>query len=193
MSDLDKINEEVVETPVPDELDTLKARADLIGVTYHPSISVKKLREKIAAHLADEPEVEDEVPVKAVEAETAGQRIRRMKQDALALVRVNVICMDPKKKEWDGEILAVGNSSLGTIKKFVPFNTTDGYHIPKILFDMMDARQFQTFYTEKLKNGNSVRRGKLAKEFMLHVLPPLTQAELDNLAKVQAASGIIEG
>lgn len=35
------------------ELEALKARADLLGVTYHPSIGAEKLREKINAAMAD--------------------------------------------------------------------------------------------------------------------------------------------
>ena len=41
---------------VPDELTTLKARADLMGVTYHPNIGLEKLRAKVNATV--EPEAE---------------------------------------------------------------------------------------------------------------------------------------
>ena len=38
-------NEDVLETQ--DELSALKARADLLGISYHPSIGLEKLREKV--------------------------------------------------------------------------------------------------------------------------------------------------
>jgi hypothetical protein len=41
--------------PIPDELTSLKARADLMGITYHPSIGVDKLREKVQAALENKP------------------------------------------------------------------------------------------------------------------------------------------
>ncbi len=53
--------------PIPDEIVSLKKRADLMGISYHPSIGVEKLREKIAAVLnpsvAKEEEKEKEAPV----------------------------------------------------------------------------------------------------------------------------------
>ena len=42
-------------TPVPSELDSLKARASLMGITHHPSIGVEKLKEKINNALEDTP------------------------------------------------------------------------------------------------------------------------------------------
>ena len=59
-SDLDMAEDEL---QTPDELTTLKARADQMGITYHPSIKVEKLREKIAAKLAGEEEPNKDGPV----------------------------------------------------------------------------------------------------------------------------------
>ena len=39
--------EDVIEAP--DELTALKGRADLLGIKYHPSISLEKLRDKVNA------------------------------------------------------------------------------------------------------------------------------------------------
>ena len=36
----------------PTELEALKKRADQMGLTYHPSIGVDALREKVNAHLS---------------------------------------------------------------------------------------------------------------------------------------------
>lgn len=172
------------------ELDSLKAKADLVGVKYHPSISAEKLREKISKHLAGETEGEAKVEITKADL-TPGQKRKKMRDEALKLVRVNITCMNPAKREWDGEIIAVGNSNLETQKKFVPFNTSDGYHIPQIMYDMLKARQCQVFYNERTKNGITVRKGKLINEFAIEVLPPLTSKELAELAKVQAAAGTI--
>lgn len=189
MTDLEQHSDDSMDAATA-ELDALKAKADLIGVKYHPSISAEKLRDKISKHLAsDEPEVE-------VAAEptrlTPGQKIKKMKDEALALVRVNITCMNPNKREWNGEIIAVGNSNLPTQKKFVPFNTADGFHIPKIMYDMLKARKCQVFYNERTKNGINVRKGKMINEFAIEVLPQLTEKELADLAKLQAAAGTIE-
>ncbi len=183
----------------PDLLTTLKARADLMGIKYHPSIGLEKLQEKLEAHRNGEPQPDEEtIPVTSsteVGKETKDQKRARLKREANELVRVRVQCMNPLKKEWDGEIFTAGNSTIGSLKKFVPFGSKiaeDGWHIPRIILNMMEARQFQTFTNKKTKNGVTVREGKLVKEFAIEILPPLTEAELKDLAHRQALAGTIE-
>jgi hypothetical protein len=207
MSDLDNITEEETALPVVDELASLKAKADLMGVEYHPSIGADKLRAKIAAKLAedtapaqaadapaettpvtslDKPADKAEAPV---EEETAGAKRARARKDALRLVRVNIQCLNPAKKEWEGEIITVGNATVGTVKKFVPFNTPEGYHIPFIMYQMLKARECQIFQSKKLPNGGTHREGFLKREFAIELLEPLSQDELDELARRQALAG----
>lgn len=182
-----------------DELTTLKARADLMGITYHPSIGVEKLREKIAAAIstdgkdqsqapADDPAVTPpaDEPVAAPKVETEGERRKRKKMEALALVRIRLTCMNPNKKDWDGEIITVGNSLVGTVSKYIPFNAEEGWHVPAIMLEMLKNRQCQLFSTVKTKNGISVRQSKLIREFAIEILPQLTEKELRDLAQRQA-------
>lgn len=245
MSDLDKAALELANKDllVPDELTTLKARADQVGLSYHPSIGVESLRTKLAAHLSDTPAADEsngdvpatlaaaaaEVvlnkPVQAhqqaslaprvapaveytpsqyrspkahadalpedVEDETPLERLIRLKAHANALIRVNISVMNPVMKEWEGEIITGGNSLVGSIKKYVHFNTTDGYHIPRVIYNILRDRECQIFYTAKDDRGNKVRRAKSIKEFAIEVLEPLTQEELSDLAASQAARGSI--
>lgn len=173
---------------VVDELEVLKARADKLGIKYHPSISLAKLKEKVTEGLAeDSPEVV--VTVKPGK-ETDVQLKARKRREANALIRIRVSCMNPNKKEWDGEIITTGNTNTGTIKKFVPFNSDEGYHVPHMIYEQLLQRQCQVFVTVKDNRGNKVRKGKLIKEFAIEVLPPLTEKELKELAQRQAmASG----
>lgn len=182
MSDIDTQDDLVI----PDELETLKARATQLGVNFHPSIKVEALREKVAKALGtDKP---DEAKVAPAVATVLSQR-----QEALKLIRVRLTCMNPAKKDWDGEIITVGNSVIGSVKKFVPFTgTEEGYHLPKVIYDMLADRQCQVFTTIKDNNGNNIRRGKLIKEFAIEVLPSLTADELAELARRQAMSGSVE-
>lgn len=168
---------------VVDELEVLKARADKLGIKYHPSISLAKLKEKVSEGLADDtPEVVIVKPGK----ETEVQLKARKRREANALIRIRVSCMNPNKKEWDGEIITTGNTNTGTIKKFVPFNSDEGYHVPHMIYEQLLQRQCQVFVTVKDNRGNKVRKGKLIKEFAVEVLPPLTEKELKELAQRQA-------
>lgn len=176
--------------PQVDELTSLKARADLLGISYHPSIGVEKLREKINAAIS--PKEEEAAPVPAAGEETATQKRARLQREATELVRVRVSCMNPFKKEWEGEIITTGNSAVGTIKKYVPFNTEDGWHIPRMIYNQLVQRECQIFVTTRDSRGNASRKGKMIKEFSIEVLPPLTPEELAELARRQAMAKSID-
>lgn len=248
MSDLEKATAELGEVPVLNdapptvsELDSLKARADQVGLTYHPTIGVEKLRTKLNEFLTGEVSESDEgsaeaavaaalkapaptapvqahaattlvadtepyVPPKYVNPKTIADQIQppmqpgesvqafrlRKRNHALALIRVNLTCMNPAKREWDGEIFTVGNGLIGSISKFVPFNTEDGWHIPRIMYNMLRDRECQIFVTITDERRNKVRKGKMIKEFAISVLDPLTPEELKELADRQAATRAID-
>jgi hypothetical protein len=182
-----------------DELATLKARADMMGLTYHPSIGVAKLREKVTAALeADSKSAaseDSEASVAEPESteETVSQRRARKRREANELIRIRLTCMNPAKKEWEGEIIAVGNSTVGTFKKYIPFNADDGWHVPRIIYEQLIQRQCQIFTSTQDSRGNAIRKGKLIKEFAIEILPPLTPEELEELARKQALSRAIDG
>lgn len=179
---------------VQDELTVLKQRADMMGISYHPSIGLDKLKEKLANALSEEPveAVEDEPEVSDTKTETVGQRNSRLKKEASKLVRIRVTCMNPNKKEWEGEIFTVSNAVVGTFKKMVAFNTEDGYHVPHIIYEQLKERKCQIFQTVKDSRGNKMRKGKLINEFSIEVLPPLTEKELKELARKQAMAQSVD-
>jgi len=184
------------EVLVQDELATLKARADLLGISYHPSIGLEKLRAKVAAAQtgepapAEEPEVVVAKPVVAAPAETPVQKRLRLKQEATRLVRIRVTCMNPAKTEWSGEIFTTGNRAVGSLKKFVPFNVE--WHVPYMIFEMIRDRMCQVFHTVVDSRGNKIRKGKIIREFNVEVLPNLSAAELQELARRQAMANSID-
>lgn len=160
------------------ELEVLKEQADLLGIDYHPSIGAEKLSQKIAQKSASQ-----EKPLSDKE------KVVTARQEAGRLIRVNIACMNPSKREWQGEIFTAGNAQIGTFRKFVQFNTEDGYHVPAIILDIIRNRKFQAFKNQKAKNGITQRVGFMVNEFSIEVLPALTEEELAELAKAQAARG----
>lgn len=175
-----------------DELTVLKARADLLGIAYHPSIGLEKLREKINAATSDEAAPAPVQAVAAADEETANQRRIRLKKQALELVRIRVTCMNPAKAEWEGEIITAGNSAVGSVTKYIPFNADNGWHVPRIIYTQLAERQCQIFITVTDSRGNKSRKGKLIREFAIEVLPNLTPAELHELAQRQAMAKAID-
>jgi hypothetical protein len=181
-----------------DELATLRARADMMGIKYHPSTGVDKLKAKINNALsgikADSP-LGDDPDVKVLnsgaknyisEKEFQEEEFKLRRQNAGKLVRVRVTCMNPSKKDWDGEIISVGSAKMGTFKKFVKFNAEDGWHIPHIIYEYMKERKCSIFHTVTDHTGQKVRKAKQVNEFSIEVLPALTKEELKLLAQQQA-------
>lgn len=190
-------NEDTVnDIAMPSELDVLKQRATLMNIKFSNNISVEKLREKIeAAQVKDEPEVKEsavnplgEKQEAGVKKMTLGQKIRA---EQTRLIRVRIQNLDPKKKDLPGEIITVANEYMGTVRKFVPFGevTDNGYHIPYCIYEFLKERKFINITTRKGKNGLPDIRATEAREFSIEVLPPLTEAELAQLAQAQIAAG----
>lgn len=179
-------NEDTVnDIAMPSELEVLKQRATLMNIKFSNNISVEKLREKIeAAQVKDEPVVEEA----GVKKMTLGQKIRA---EQTRLIRVRIQNLDPKKKDLPGEIITVANEYMGTVRKFVPFGevTDNGYHIPYCIYEFLKERKFINITTRKGKNGLPDIRATEAREFSIEVLPPLTEAELAQLAQAQIAAG----
>lgn len=190
MSEFDN-DENLVGLEVPDELTSLKARADLLGVKFHPSISLDKLRDKVNASVTVAEVAEPEVTAEASE-ETVTQRRLRKRKEANELLRIRVACMNPAKKEWEGELFTAGNSLVGSFTKFVPFDTEDGWHVPRIIYEQIVQRQCQVFNTVRDARGNSSRKGKLIREFSIEVMPQLNEKELTELARRQAMAKSVD-
>jgi len=111
---------------------------------------------------------------------------------ALALVRCRINNLDPKKADLPGEIITVGNSEIGVVRKFIPFGeaTDNGYHIPKIVYDFLKDRKFLNITTQRGKGkGETITvKQQWLPEFSLEVLPSLSKEELEELAQQQRAS-----
>ena len=129
----------------------------------------------------------------ALPNETMGQKRLRLKRHANELIRIRVTCMNPAKKEWEGEIIGAGNNLVGTVTKYIPFGIDEGWHVPRILYNVIRDRMAQIFITTTDKrSGQKVRTGKMIKEFAIEVLEPLTTDELQELAARQAATRAID-
>lgn len=114
-----------------------------------------------------------------------------LRKTALRLVRVRIANVNPAKKDLPGEVLTTGNKYIGTVKRFVPFGelTDDGWHIEQCLLDMMRERKFlQIRHKRDRRTGTNVTETRYVREFSIEELPPLTQEELDRLARTQAAA-----
>lgn len=208
--------------PQMTELDMLKARAKLMGITHSPNIGVDALKAKIQAKVdgvTEEGEKEPEViaqvspeltqtaspPLSQAQATAAPQVVltpaqlldqkrKAMLAENMKLIRCRITNMDPKKKDLPGELFAVGNDVMGVVRKFIPYGevTDNGYHIPYILYKALIKRKFLDIKVTKNSKGQENVVQRWVKEFSIDILPPLTQGEIAKLAASQAAAGGVE-
>lgn len=190
------------------ELDLLKQRARLMGLTFSNNIGLDALKAKVKAKLSGEIEKADkaepteteqtattfEAPAPAEKKPSYMSKRQRMVAEKLKLVRVRITNMNPNKKDLHGEIFTVANRTLGTIKKFVPYGdaTENGYHIPYVIYRHLKTREFLQIKNLKDSKGRKYQETKWVREFAIEVLPQLTQVELARLAASQAAKGGLE-
>lgn len=201
----DTLNEEEgsTEEVQPSEIDTLRSRCDILGIGYKHNTGIKKLKILINAKLepeetnSEDEEIEEEVEIpqvvvkkakkikKVSKTELAKLDFEKRRKEALLLVRIRVTNMNPDKKAWTGEFISGGSARMGTVKRFVPFDNEDGWHVEKILLDIMRDRRFTKRTEKKGKNGVSYVDSKQVPEFGIEILDPLTPKERDALARQQ--------
>lgn len=140
------------------------------------------------------PLAQDETPdfskIKDKNKRTMAIRAHQRKE-ALKLIRVRISNLNPSKKDIPGEILTTGNKYIGTVKRYIPFGeqTDDGWHVEKVLLDMMRERKFlQIRQIRDRRTGVNRTETRYVREFAIEELEPLTQEELERLARTQAAA-----
>lgn len=173
------------------ELDMLKDRARLMGISFSNNIKLETLRERINDKLANDEQAEE-----VAEVVSAKRSLREeLLESQMKLVRVRVANLDPKKKDLPGEVFTIANEYIGTVKKFVPYGeaTDDGYHLPFCIYTDLESRRFQNIRIIRDRRTGSTRTETTwQKEFALELLPQLTKEELAALAQAQQAAGSIE-
>lgn len=167
-----------------DEREVLEARAEKLGIKFHPSLSTEKLKERVSEAMKEPEDEASETETEAQGKETENAFRLRKRKEASELVRIQVTCMNPNKSEWEGEIFTVGNGVVGTFKKYIPFNVE--WHVPRIILKQLKQRKCQIFQAGRGKNRAGMPQSKLINEYNVVELPPLTKEELKELAQRQA-------
>ena len=175
------------------------------GVTMHFNSKREKLEEALIAT--------DDVDVAVLEPEVKSNVVFLTEEDLIAndfkvngvelegardlhamkLIRVIVRSNDPLERESAGKIFTVGNREINggkAVKKYIPFNNEEGWHIPHILYEHLLAAECQIFAKVK-RNGQELMEPQNIKAFNVEVLPPLTEEEREKLAVKQKSTGSV--
>ena len=194
------IIEEMTSKQISDELSTH-------GVTMHFNSKREKLEKALNA--VKNGDVIEAAPVIAKDSASSGVLLDisdledfkfngvelegLREEEAQKLVRVIVRSNDPLKRESQGEIFTVGNRSINggrPIKKYIPYNNEEGWHIPNMLLDHLKAAETQIF-KKVTRNGQDFMEPTNIKAFNIEILPQLSKDELSTLQVKQKATGSI--
>jgi hypothetical protein len=178
------------------------------GVTLHHKTGTKKLASTLAEVRTKEYKEEiKEATSKFPPGSTEASRAAKAKfikerdnltptQQAMKLTRVIVTPNDPLMVNHPGLIFTVGMSGINNgemIKKFVPFNNEEGWHVPEIILRQIEHAEMQKFKTVTNAKGEKVLEPYVTKKFNVRTLPPLTRDEMEKLAASQQAAGFNVG
>lgn len=160
------------EVVVQDELVTLKQQADVMGIDYPKTVTKTALKKLIAEKLSAE------------DASDVNETIKQLEIENKRLVRVIITPNDNLKRDMAGEFFSAGNSVLGTISRFVPFNQE--WHIENMLLKTIRDKEHQTFVTKKVGDKEFVEP-RQQPAYTIQELAPLTKEELADLKQRQIA------
>ena len=182
------------------ELDDVKAELEANGIKLHHKTGEAKYRstleavlngtyvEEAAPTVTEEPVKEAAAPVQKKSVD----EVLTVEQKALKLVRIKVSPNDPGMSSYPGMIFTVCSDLINNgraVKKFVPFNNEDGWHVPHIIYEQILNAEKQKFKQVRMPNGEKQLQAYQAKMYNVEVLPPLTPDELEKLAAAQTARG----
>jgi len=176
----------------PTELQVLKARATQLNIPFSANIGLDTLKAKVHAFLNDLPEPVEKgepAPVRTVKTnpnlyvptESPLQAKARKRREANRLVRVRVMNRNPAMKDYVGDWYCVSNSVVGDIRKFVAYDTEDGFHVPYMIYLHLLEKEYQVFTETKDSKGRPKVNAKNVKELSVELLDPLTEDEMADL------------
>ena len=179
------------------------------GVTLHHKTGTKKLASTLAKVRTDEYKEDPNSAISSkkdsLSESTEASRAAKAKhlaamqtpeKLAMKLIRVVVTPNDPAMVNYPGLIFTVGATGLNNgrmVKKFVPFNNEEGWHVPQIILNQIEYGQMQKFKTVTRANGEKVLEPYLTKKFNVRILDPLTPEELKQVAAANKVAGFSVG
>ena len=176
------------------DIEDVKAELTGRGIKMHHKTNAIKLRKT----LQDDVDKNDtKVPVEVKSSPVKPAKVKKkpemtLEEKCLHLKRIIVTPNDPELSGHSGlvfTVIATGVKNGIAIKKYVPFNNEEGWHVPNVICNQIANAEMQKFKSVKAPNGDTILQPYQAKKYNVQVLPDLTQKEINKLAASQAARG----
>lgn len=175
-------------------IQSLKKKADLLGISYKSNVSVATLQKAISEKLEGTSVGESTYTPATVDLEASastGPDIEALVKEAHKLVRVIITPIDQTKAtNLESELVSAGNSYIGTVTRLVPFGVE--WHVEQVILNVLREKKFTQFIKKKGQHGIDTNDTRYVPAYSITVLPPLTPEELNQLAINQMRSGATE-
>lgn len=177
-------------TNIPNERDTLKERANLMGLAFKDNIPTAKLRTLVNQEI--KPELKADVPEvtpatdKAVmsQAQFEQKQLLAKRRQMSRLRRVIISCNDPQMKDWDTTpYMHISNALISLPKMVVPLNVE--WHVPQAYYDFLKLQKCGIPVKARDEKGRPITKRKEIKKYNIQDLDDLTNDELDELKAAQ--------
>lgn len=171
----------------------LKEKANAMGLSYGPNISLATLAQRINdAEAAAEPVSKLRKTYSFAEQQTlpVAERAEYMRERAMQLIRVEISANDPRYAQVDGAYFSISNSKLPLLAKYVLFDTP--YHVPRAILNEMKKRTFTKYSKKKNRFNVELDLPRETRAFNIMELEPLTDAELAEIGRRQEAHNTLD-
>lgn len=183
---ISQLNKEVTTEDVEQNArDYWKEKADLLSIEYANNIPTEKLKQLVQQKLAE--------PVQgtrgATYLEKLAPEVRKMLDDANALVRFRIRVLDPTKANWTGMWVTAGNDNLSPVTRAIYFIDQE-WHAERIILNTLKNMKYG--YRPPVRRNrfkgdvNDHEKPRFLPMFHIEELPLLTEQELKDLAVYQS-------
>ena len=163
------------------ERDTLKDRADLMGLSFPGNISTDKLRKLVNGEL-EGPETKTTT---SKDKKQSSLDVSDIIREQTRKVRVIISCNDPQMKDWEATpYMQISNNIFTLPKVVVPFNVE--WHIHYAYYLFLKEQKCTVSTKKRDEKGRPITVNKIISKYNIQDLPPLTEEELKKLRQAQA-------
>jgi hypothetical protein len=164
------------------ELQAIKEIATNMGLKVGNMKDVDKIKALIE---------EAKKPAEPAKALSRTEARAQLKAEKMKLVRIKITPMAPFERQLKGITIKVGNSLLGDVQRFVPYNRE--WHVEQCIYENLVSRKYRQRVE---KTDPDTKRKYYENEFLPALgvvkLDPLTDAEIKALAADQKARSAID-
>ena len=182
--------DDFVEDPIEEvsELQAVKEIAANMGIKVGNTKDVDKIKAMIAERTA---EVETPASTVATGVNAKSAKRAEVRERLTALKRVRIIPLSPYYRQLKAVTAEFSNKFVGEIHRVIPFEVD--WHVEQCILDQLKSKVYRSkVETKDPVTGRPRYHNEFRPSFGIYEVDKLTKAELEKLARDQAARNAID-